>query len=138
MSNSEESRNVDLDAKSDATDFQQANIHPAHSFITTFHPLSIRKPISLSTPTKHLIEYVRAGLRILLINERSKYTKHFFFSFPLDRTSNDTWHAPYDPYERLNGDSMNRLPALHPAHPSSRLLDTKHCLDTASPEEEGA
>ncbi|PMD25598.1 hypothetical protein NA56DRAFT_699537 [Hyaloscypha hepaticicola] len=51
MSNSEESRNVDQDAKSDATGFQQANIHRARSFIAISRPLSIALLISLTTPT---------------------------------------------------------------------------------------
>ena len=58
-----------------------------------------------------------------------------FLSF--EPTIHDTWHALYDLEEYADEDSMTRLQNLSPAYTSSRLLDTKHCLETDSCETEG-
>jgi hypothetical protein len=99
MSNSDESRNVDLDAKSDATEFQQSKQpteHPPSRPLST--PYSALNIHLAHDANESLIEKCGQGEVEApdQVNWEDRYTQHF--PSPLDwaRTTNDTWHDLYD------------------------------------------
>src|ERR1035438_9510962 len=88
--------------------------YSSHPYQSTYTPRSIY--------TTHILQ--KRGVRTPdLIDKHLRSTRGFLSPGP---TTNDIWHAPYVLNDRQNEAPMIRLQSLHPAHPSSRILDSKH------------